>query len=129
MPFDGTDYGTKPAQPDAAYLSRVLREGPDGPLWPVVDGRPMPWNYNNTCLCGMGVAQMLWPRILRHLGGGFVGDAIGIGSEAGFTIFEDLPRHLGFIAVGGDYTDEAYERVTPLHVADALDVALAGAAA
>ena len=108
MPFDGVD--TKPAQPDAAYLSRVLR---DRSMWP--DG--FEWCFSDSSSCALGIARSIWPN---RIGGGSisVGTAFGLSATAVHSVFY----------VRGDKPVDLARDITPLHVADALDRAIAARA-
>ncbi len=107
----------KPSTPCPVYLIRVLREGPDGPLWPEVNGKPFRWNYGWPCQCGMGLSSLLWPTINRH-NICAVGGAFGLSFDAAETVFWNQHLALGFSGCRGR------DLVTPAHVADALERAL-----
>ena len=114
-----TPADTKPAQPCARYLSRVLREGENGPLWPRNHkGWPLTWDYDNRCQCGMGVAVLLWPEI-SDTDTASMAIHFGLPHGAAWTIFWDLHVHLGF----NEYSGRNY--VTPLDVSHALNTTLA----
>ena len=106
MPFDGNDYPARPAQPDGAYLVRVLREGPTGPLWP----KGCEWNFANPCCCAIGIAGRIWDRFMNAA---YLGQALNLKFEVAADVFY------------GTFTPLTCEDITPAMVADALEAALA----
>ena len=101
---------TIPAEPCPVYLSRALR---DRSLWPAGFG---PWDYEYGVgeRCGCGLAAALWGEefifVMDNLA-----PALGLTYEAAACAFFDAGCALGI----------PDEDVTPEHVADALDAAVA----
>ena len=115
MPFDGTS-----PSPSLQVLSQVLRGGPEHPLWP----EGFEWNYANCTTCAMGLAHRLWSQVISY--NSFlrlficqpdeqIAPVFDMNQEAALRIFAKLSAHLN---IGS-------EKITPLHVADALDQYLA----
>ena len=109
MPLDSIGYAptpadTKPATPCAKYLSRVLREGPEGPLWP----RGFEWSYPDSSHCAIGLSRKLWGKFSTFDLDPWMAHRVFVSAEVPLGIY------------WGD--------VTPLHVADALDCALSDTA-
>lgn len=106
MPFDGTT-----TAPSLTMLSEILRGGPEHPMWP----RGFEWDYGDCRHCAMGMAVELWGRSFMLPSGvaGYFRAAKHL-----LPLPEDVSQ-LIFFDLGSS------DRITPTHVADAIDEHLA----
>jgi len=95
---------TVPSTPDAAFLSMVLR---DPTMWPAGFG----WDYSDCNTCAVGLSKRLWPKAAL--------DSFSRRATFGITGRQNMDI---FLFAGGLMP---MCEVTPEHVADALDVAIA----
>jgi hypothetical protein len=112
VPFDGT-ITDKPAQPDAAFLSRVLREGSEGVHWP----EGFVWDFCDADCCGIGMGRLLWANFPDN------GDDHSHDLAEAFALPEPVAFRV-FCSIAGKPAQWQGD-VIPLHVAEAIDAALA----
>ena len=99
---------TIPATPDAAFLSKVLR---DPSLWP----KGFEWNYFHHKTCALGLVFRLWPET-EPLTYYEIGHSMGLSHDDARDVFFRVNLRL----------EKAMRDVTPTDVADALDATIAG---
>ena len=107
-----------PERPDARFLSRVLREGPRGPHW--LAG--FVWYYGDCRTCAMGLAACLWSELkLATYGMGYRECLEGVRKSNDLNSDDYYPVFIGLCF----RLRKPNENITPKHVADALDTAIA----